>query len=268
MMDLYVNGIGVRGPWFSDWDTTRAVILGHHPGHVSDLLSDPTPSCLQPNELRRSSSVVRWALQVAQDAVQQSQLKPQDLASVFCTSGGETEILHKICDTLTHPDPAISPTLFHHSVHNAAAGYWSIAVQSQQLSTSLSCYDSSFCGGVLEAGTLCQDQNNSVLLVAYDLPPPKPLLAARPIVAPFAVAMVLTPHPMPQSMCKLTVEIGPSGTQTITTVPDSKLESLRIGNPAARCLPVLSGIAQGHSQVVLNYLDDQRLTMTITPCHT
>jgi hypothetical protein len=42
------------------------------------------------------------------------------------------------------------------------------------------------------------------------------------------------------------------------------LEALRVGNPAARSLPLLAALArQQVGTVVLDYLDDLRLTLTI-----
>ena len=265
-MHVYINAIGVLGSGLSNWDNTCQVLLGECPYGETHPIPDPSPSCLKPNELRRSSPVVRWSLHVAQEAIERSQLKPQDVATLFTSSGGETDILHKICLTLLSADVAISPTLFHHSVHNAAAGYWSISVQSQQSSSSMSCYDSSFCAGFLEAGTLCYTKDIPVLLVSYDLPPPSPLFEARPLVAPFALACVLTRHPLPQSLCKLNMHLNSENLGVITKMNEPNLETLRGGNPDARSLPLLTGIAQGKAQVVLDYLEDQQLAIDVSPC--
>ena len=45
----------------------------------------------------------------------------------------------------------ISPTRFHNSVHNAAAGYWTIGAGCMQATTALSAYDATFAEGLLEA---------------------------------------------------------------------------------------------------------------------
>ena len=39
--------------------------------------------------------------------------------------------MHEICETLATAERQVSPTRFHNSVHNAPAGYWSIATQSR-----------------------------------------------------------------------------------------------------------------------------------------
>ncbi|UCE64526.1 MAG: beta-ketoacyl synthase chain length factor [Nitrospirota bacterium] len=265
-MQVNLNGIGLLGPGLCGWPESQQILLGKNI-YDKEMLPKPFPSILQPNELRRSSEVVRWSLRAAEEAMRQAQLKPDALATVFASSGGETEILHKICLALNTSERAISPTLFHHSVHNASAGYWSIGVQSQLPSSSLSCYDSSFCGGLIEAATFVCSHQTPVLLVAYDIPPPPPLYAARPLSGPFAVAFVMSPAPLPQSFSILKIGILDEGAGTVSTMKDPGLEMLRDGNPAARALPVLTAIASGGpAALFLNYLDNLLLSVDVMPC--
>jgi hypothetical protein len=221
---------------------------------------------LPPNERRRSSEIVRWALHVADEAVSHAAIDPRSLISVFASSGGETEILDRICSSLASVERSVSPTLFHHSVHNAAAGYWCIASGNQRSSTSLACYDASFAAGLLEAAATLQCEAQPVLLVAYDVMPPPPLYPGRPLDANFAVALVLAAEPGPDCNARLSVGLVNADGRSVTSLQNSALEQLRRGNPAARCLPVLAAIAQkNRSRVELNYLDDQRLTIEVQP---
>ena len=48
-------------------------------------------------------------------------------------------------------DQPVSPTQFHNSVHNTAAGYWSIATGSQQPTTCLACHDATAAAALLKA---------------------------------------------------------------------------------------------------------------------
>ena len=122
-MRLYVNGIGTLGPGLIGWRETRAVLAGASP-YRETARPEPTASILPPNERRRSSTIVRWAVHVAQEAIEQAQVNPREVATVFASSCGETGVLDRLCTALATPQRVISPTLFHHSVHNAAAGYW------------------------------------------------------------------------------------------------------------------------------------------------
>jgi hypothetical protein len=264
-MLLFVNGIGLLAPGLEGWPVSHAVLAGQAP-YVVAHAPDPDAKLLPPNERRRSSEVVRWAVQVAEEAVRESKADPRELVTVFASSGGETSILDRICTTLTSPDRALSPTLFHHSVHNAAAGYWCIATGNQQSSTSLACYDSSFGGGLLESAAYAAVEGKPVLLVAYDLAPPPPLYPARPLSAGFAVALVLGNEPSEQSLAQLELGLDASGDGPVTTLDEPLIEALRIGNPAARSLPLLAAIARGQCACVqLDYLEDQRLLIKVTP---
>lgn len=267
-MKIFVHGIGVLGPGIENWDSCRNVFTEQSP-YDDSVTPDPMPSILPANERRRSSDIVRWSLHVAQEAVHNSQLSPKDMAAVFASSGGEVGLLHRICESLASPMPMVSPTLFHQSVHNAAAGYWSIASNSHRPSTSLACYDSSFGGGLLETATLlATGQEELVLFAAYDTPAPFPLNETRPLLAPFAIAFVLGKQALPISLSMLEVALLSEPLATApTTMTQPSLESLRLGNPAARGLPLLNTIAKNlTTSVYLDFLDNLQLHIDHQPC--
>lgn len=265
-MALYVNGIGALGRGLAGWAGSRAVLAGDLP---SSDAAPPEPSAhvLPPNERRRSSESVRWAVEVAQEAMQQAEADAREVASVFASSDGDTVVLDRLCTALATPQRMISPTLFHHSVHNAASGYWGIATGSQQSSTVLACYDSSFCAALLEAAAYAYVEERPVLLVAYDLPAPPPLYAARPLQGGFAAALVLTRIPAPNSLAQIELTLSTDLSEEATTMDDARLEALRSGNQAARSLPLLAAIARERITVVrLAYLEDQHLMIRVLPC--
>ena len=265
-MGLYVNGVGTLGPGLTGWAGSRAVLAGES-ACCEAAPPEPSASVLPPNERRRSSDIVRWAVHVAQEAMQQAEADPREVASVFASCGGETGVLDRLCTALATPQRVISPTLFHHSVHNAASGYWGIATGSQQSSTVLSCYDSSFCAALLEAAAYAHIEERPVLLVAYDLPPPPPLYAARPLRGGFAAALVLARAPAQQSLAQLDLTLSNDLSEEATSMDDARLEALRSGNPAARSLPLLAAIASRRPMLVcLEYLENQRLLIQVTPC--
>ncbi len=264
-MELFIHGIGICGPGLPDWPGACEVLL-QRKSYSEKPLPQPEPTFLPPNELRRSSDVVKWSLHVAQEALQYGKIKASEIATVFASSGGETEILHQLCLALAKPERIISPTLFHHSVHNAASGYWTIGAESQQPSVSLACFDSSFCSGLLETATVLQVEHLPVLLVVYDLAPPPPLYAARPLVAPFATAFLVGSQQLPHSLAHLSIQVIESR-ESETEMKELLLERLRTGNPAARALPLLQAIATGvTSSILLNYLDHHQIMIDVTPC--
>ena len=173
-------------------------------------------------------------------------------------------MLDKICTALIEPDRAVSPTQFHHSVHNTPAGYWAIATGCVLPSLSLSAYDGSFAAGLREAAALASTEATRVLLIAYDLPLPFPLAERRTIVAPFAVALLLNPAPIDERLALLRLQPGRSG--TADQLEDAELEQLRAGNPAARSLPLLCAIARRRTgSIALDAGDEAVLGMEVTP---
>jgi Beta-ketoacyl synthase, N-terminal domain len=192
MNTLFVEGVGLMAPGLASWTTGRAVLAGERP-YVAEPMPAAIATLLPANERRRTTATVKLALQVAQEAVVQADLDAGTVCTVFASSGGDSEVLDKICVALTQPGRPVSPTHFHHSVHNTPAGYWAIATRCRQPSVSLSAYDDSFAVGLREAAALAWAEQARVLLVAYDLPLPFPLSERRAITAPFGVALLLNP---------------------------------------------------------------------------
>ena len=261
-MQVGILGMGVLGAGLEGWINSREVLAGRVP-FLPSSKPDPEAAILPANERRRSSDCVRWAVQVAQEAMVQSGLDPHEVATVFASSGGEMGVLDKLCRALATSERVISPTLFHQSVHNTAAGYWGIATSCQQSSTALSCYDDSCAVGLLEAVTYATIEARPVLFVAYDLSPPEPLNEARPIASAFATSLVLTSSSEP-ALAMASVSLIAAQRNDVTEMPSHDLERLRLDNPAARLLPVLRALAmKGRHRVNMNVLDDQRLVVEI-----
>jgi hypothetical protein len=258
-----ILGVGVLGPGLPDWPATAAVLRAECP-YAAAASVLPPPAALPPAERRRAGRVVRLALAIGAQAVADAGISAGDLPAVFASSGGDGDNCHEICVALASAERAISPTRFHNSVHNAAAGYWSIAHGCQAPSTALCALDASFGAGLLEALLQLQAGTEAVLLVAYDVDDPPPLRAHRPVADAFGVALVLGVLGAAQK--------GRAGLQlTLTQAPTTRLaepalEALRNAIPAARSLPLLQALSrQTQGCVVLDYLPEQRLQLQLTP---
>lgn len=241
MKPLYVEAVGLAAPGLPGWSASRATLAGDAP-YVAAELPPYAPALLPPNERRRATQVVRLAFRTSEDALAGTPLPAAGLATVFASSDGDTEVMHRINHALAQPARMISPTDFHNSVHNAAAGYWSIAVGARLPSTSLAAHDVSFAAALTEAAALALGDELNTLLTVCDLRMPVPLAAKRPIEAPFGVALVLTPQRTAQTLATLRLE---ETQQPETAVADPGLETLRRANPAARALPLLQLLAGG-----------------------
>lgn len=235
-----VRGIGLLGPGLSGWPNA-AVLLREPSQRLLQPTQVPPPGRLPPTERRRAGAVVKASIVVADEACAAAGLDPAQLATVFTSSTGDPLNCHLLCEALATTERMVSPTRFTNSVHNAAAGYWHIATQSRQPSTSLAAYDASFSAGLLEAAVQCLSSGEPVLLVACDVPYPEPLHTVRPVADVFAVALVIAPWRAPADGPGLLIEAAGDAPPDVCS--DAGLEALRRGIPAARALPLLQVLA-------------------------
>jgi Beta-ketoacyl synthase, N-terminal domain len=262
-LTAYVEGIGVLGPGLKDWPSTRAVLAGELP-YESRPTVLPLPESLPPAERRRTGRIVKLALAVGLEATARACVHPSHLPTVFSSSGGDGQNCHDICETLASSDRQLSPTRFHNSVHNVAAGYWSIANGARAPSNAICAYDASFAAGLLESLTQLVVEGSPNLLVAYDSQYPEPLFSKRPIPDAFAIALLLSPERRSGSLARLTASLTDTAPQIMA---QPELEKLRSTIPAARGLPLLQSIAvRQNARVVLEYLEDLQLAVEVEPC--
>jgi Beta-ketoacyl synthase, N-terminal domain len=260
MNAVKVIGVGLLGPALPDWPTAQSM-LREPSAWRRQATVIPAPNRLPPAERRRAGNVIKASIAVADEALAACGLDARDLSTVFTSSTGDPLNCHLLCEALATTDRLVSPTRFTNSVHNAAAGYWHIAAQSRQPSTSLAALDASFAAGLLEAAVQVQSTNAPVLLVACDVPYPQPLHALRPIDDVMAIALVLAPASA--SGRALHIEVTP-GDAPITRCADAAFEALRVGTPAARALPLLQAlIAEAPGRVVLEGLPGSALAVHI-----
>ncbi len=263
-MRIYVEGVGLCGPGLPSWKASQEILAG-----VADYVpaaAAPMPSSLlPPNERRRATQIVKFALAVGTEAFAASGRDPAQTQTVFTSSGGDGDTIHAIMSTLASPVRELSPTRFHNSVHNAAAGYWSILTGSKAASSAICAHDDSFAAGLLEAAALLAAGEEAAALIAYDVQYPSPLAELRPIGAAFAAALLMTQVPTASVTCRIDLDLVHAPRQ-LTAMALPALELLRATTPAARCLPVLAAIALGRpAEVSLGYLGDMVIALEISP---
>jgi hypothetical protein len=256
----FVSGVGLLGPGITSWTDGVRILRGELPW-VSAPTVLPPPQSLPPAERRRTGPIVRLTLAAGLEASRHAGTDPARLPAVFSSSGGDGQNCHEICEALASGDRQLSPTRFHNSVHNAAAGYWGIATGATPASNALCAYDASFAAGLLEALTQLTTEDTPVLLLAYDAPYPEPIHSFRPIPAAFAVALVLEPRSSDASFAQIEAQLT-AGTPARLAGP---LEELRCAIPAARGLPLLELLARGASgTAVLDYFPQRSLSVQVS----
>jgi hypothetical protein len=264
-MRVYIEGIGLLGPGLSGWAASRSILAGEE-AYLPAQTQLVTNVLLPLADRRRAGVPIKLALAVAQEAHVHAARATRSTSTVFTSSGGDNDNVHAINTILATAPREVSPTRFMNSVHNSAAGYWCIAAQTHEPSTSLCAYNDSFAAGLLEAAAQAAVDLACVALVAYDHPHPEPLNSVRPIVHCFGVALIIVPYATEKTRAMLDVEYVPRRS-TAGSLPDAALEALRLDNPAARSLPLLAALARSQpAQVKLDYFDDAHLAVMVTPC--
>lgn len=262
MSAIYLHGVGVLGAGLPDWEAARRILSGEA-AYRCALPPNPNPEALPPNERRRGAKTVRWAVAAAQQALLARGVGADGVATVFASSSGDGETLHHLCEALASPGREVSPTRFHNSVHNAPAGYWSIAAPSHASSVTLCAHDGSFAAGLLEAAAQVQVEGLPVLLVAYDLPYLEPLHAVRTISQPFAIALLFLPEPRPGTLASWGISVLPGA--AATRLPET-LPPEFAGNPAAHGLRLLAALACGATEsAAITYVNGCHLHVEMQP---
>jgi hypothetical protein len=257
MIELGVLGVGLLAPGLRGW-TEGASVLSGQAAYAPAPVEPPAPRMLPAAERRRCAQSVLWALAVAQEAVAGAGVEPGELAAVFASCDGDGAIIHQICSALASEDRRLSPIQFHNSVHNAAAGYWSIGTRSEGPSTALCAHDASFAAGLVEAACQAATESRRVLVCAVDLPFPEPLQAVRPVRHGFAAALVIDPDAS-GSRARLRLAIEPA--QKPDPLP-AGTEAFA-GNAAAACLPLLARLADSGGTVRLAGASGESVVVTV-----
>ncbi len=271
MSQARIIGVGLWGSGLPGFPASRAVLAGEAPWAADDA-PPPVPGLLPPAERRRLGTTVRLALAAAAEAVAMAGIDPHTAHNVFATSNGDGAVVHALLEELARPAPLLSPTQFHNSVHNAAAGYWTIAIGSRAPTQCVALHDATFAAGLL-AAMVERAAGAPVLLCVHDAPLPAPLAAKRRTETGFAAAFVLAPvgaeavgaEAAAASLGRLAVryEAAPALAPFASLPP--ALRRLAAGNPAAQALPLLAAIAAGRpARLALPYLD-ARLDLAFEP---
>jgi hypothetical protein len=204
----------------------------------------PQPAILPPNERRRAPDTVAVALQVAQAACVQAGRDPAQLPTIFASTYGDLAITDYMCATLAKAPATLSPTRFHNSVHNAAAGYWSIATGCRQPYCALGAGAYTFAAGLFAAALQVHADQTDVLLVAYDID-------TRGVQAQIAhsrgiLGMAMVLGAAPQSVGTV-LELA----VTAHASPPQSGAPAEPANAMAACLPLLAALDGGATEVRL-----------------
>jgi Beta-ketoacyl synthase, N-terminal domain len=244
MLQATIEGVGFWAKGLPNWDAARA--YAREGALPADAPARPSPQVLAANERRRAPETVAVALEVALAACTAAGREPAALPSVFASTHGDLAITDYMCATLAIDPRSVSPTRFHNSVHNAAAGYWTIGVGAMQPTTAISASDASFAQGLIEALVQLDSGSETVLLVAYDSQATGPLATMSASEGLLGGALVLSRHAR-EGAATLQVAFtdGDAG------IPQGMLAKHAAGNAMAPMLPLFDALALEQESTLL-----------------
>lgn len=239
--EVVAEGVAFWSSRLPGWDVARAVIRGEQAAPQATV-SRPAPALLAPTERRRAPDTVAVALEVAARACAAAGRSPSDLPAVFASTHGDLAISDYLCATLVDTPALISPIKFHNSVHNAAAGYWSIGTSSHAPYTAISAFHHTFGAGLLETIVQIACEQQPVLYVAFDVEAKGALSTMAPSRGLVGVALVLAPVAAARAGCRrLTMRIADEPCEA--TPSRSAAAALVADNALAPCMPLLEALA-------------------------
>lgn len=221
-LEFAVRGLGFWAPGYPDpaaW-RDRPDACPEDQSATSPLSepAGPKAELLPPMMRRRTSLLTRMAAEVAAQALRAGGLDPTAATLVYGSVYGEIRTTVDLLTALLVPGEPLSPTKFHNSVHNTAAGYVSIATASRAGNAALAAGRSTVAMGLLECAALVAAGDGDAVLVVAEETLPEPLAAGRRW-GPFAAAFALSSarSDMPSTTCRLVH--GPNDSSLLAARP-------------------------------------------------
>jgi hypothetical protein len=266
MTGLGIHGIGVCATGLPDWELTRSVLLGNAACGIEPLGKLDIPD-LPVTERRRVNATSRLAIHAALQATAHLPTGARArLPSIFASADGDGAILASTLDALAQQPATMSPTLFHNSVFNAPAGYWTIASGANGPSITVSAGTATFAAGMTEAGVEIVSGGAPVLFIAFDMTFPESLRSFGVEGEAFACALLLGPlSPDAPAWGRIEHWERPGRRASPSALPAALAPRFR-GNAAAAALPLLAAIAaRTPATIVVPYHDGDCLELAYAP---
>lgn len=264
-LECKVLGIGAWGPGFNNWEELQARIAQSSIAEEDLNVIAPKPEIIPANERRRSPLPVKIAVEVSSQALAQSGLQSEQVACVFGSGLGDTQITDYMCRALNTELKQLSPTKFHNSVHNAAAGYWTISSHCMKSANSIAAYHHTAGMCLLEAVSQAVLHDEPVLITLFDIKAHDVYQQIFPCSFDFAAAILVAPSHFESDKAIASLQIECLAEKaTLNTMPNTGLELIAEQNPAAKILPLLATLnGSGESSLSLSLSDSSALQVDI-----
>ncbi|MET0231493.1 MAG: beta-ketoacyl synthase chain length factor [Rhodanobacteraceae bacterium] len=262
-LTVYLDGIGFWAPGLADWAAFSHAVE-HDDFALPETPTRPAPGALPPTERRRAPEPVLIASEAAGQAATMSGRDASKLACVFASTHGDLAITDEMCATLAAEPRELSPIRFHNSVHNAPAGYWTVAAQCHASATAISAYRATFSAGLFEAAVEIAAEGEPVLLAAYDIAARGPLAEMAPSAMPFATAFVLSAAKNARTIARLALRVAHD--EALSDDVPASFAPLRANPMGAQSLPLLVALARRDArEIVVASSRHAVLAIEVTP---
>ncbi len=257
MSELAILGLGTWSPKHADWPGFCAALAsGDWPAETK-----LQPERIEPRDRRRAPQLVKLAIEVMDQSCTMASLEPAEVCVVFSSAMGDMQITDYMCRALAQETKLISPTKFHNSVHNAAAGYWSMVTGAHGPASAVSAFEFTASMAFLEAAIQALEENTPVVVVTQEMAAPLPLMDTCPSELPFSSAFLLAPKGLGlQPLCTFEFSVLQERSDWPSAGPRlSAFDS----NMNARLLPLMAAIAENNAFDLRLPLSD-KLTLSLT----
>ncbi|GHA14558.1 hypothetical protein GCM10008090_25450 [Arenicella chitinivorans] len=256
-----VLGIGAWGLTARSWPELQELMAGKP--IEDDGSKGPKPALIPANERRRAPLPVRLAVETSAQACAAAKLDPAEVGCVFVSGLGDTALTDYMCTVLASDNKALSPTKFHNSVHNAAAGYWTISTGCTEAANSVAGFDESVSLTLVEALIQAEEEQRPLLMTFYDAPVSAVLQPLLKNPYPFSVSLVIAP----ESLSPAGSPVWSASVMTeAATWPSAnwpgELQDCYQSNPVARVLCILDMLTGGLDSVTMPLSSATAVTVT------
>jgi len=260
MADINIVGVGVWSKFFSNWDEFCSVLSGGAASQATAL----RPEIIPAKERRRAPLSVKMAVEVMDQACRMSALVPSEVATVFASVNGDTEITDYLCRTLITAPRTVSPTRFHNSVHNASIGNWAIATHCKLPANAMSAYPHTTSMAFLEGAIQALEENIPVLVCVQELASPDAIKPIYDSEQPISTAVLLAPP----GYCREALATVRFDVRNERSEYSNASQFLGIdwsGNLGARFLPLFAALtAPGDTELQLPISERSSLSLAIS----
>ncbi|MFT6389587.1 MAG: hypothetical protein ACJAUP_002980 [Cellvibrionaceae bacterium] len=269
-----VIAFGAWGEGFESWDELVELIENNDASPKESVLSGkgPKPEVIPANERRRSPLSARLAVETSWQATQMAIIDPKDLACVFVSGFGDTQLTDYMCKVLATESKELSPTKFHNSVHNAAAGYWTISTGCEKAANSVAGFQDSVSLTLMESMIQCEQEQKPILLTFFDAPVSAVLTDIMGEGSCFSFSMIIAPDNAPCSGVELNNKdvfltasvVAESSCWPSLVSAHSVVEGCYNSNPSARILSLvelLRGIGDNSRTFPMGQYSSLRLSI-------